>query len=451
MATFAPAGCACGLLGGSPSFADNVVVAGCDPAIHIVDERLSRERAPGRLLAWPMGSLAALEALKRGEVHMAGLHVVDPASGESNVPFVRKHLGGANVTLVTFAAWEAGLLVARGNPKKLRGIGDLARRGVAIVNREAGSGARLLLDERLRAAGVPPARVTGYNDEVGSHLEVGRRVAEGRADAGVGVEAIARLLDLGFVPVRTERYDLVIPTPLLDTHPGVARLLDALVSRDVRAEVESLGGYDTRETGRRIVPGPRQGDPLRGNAGRRVGPELVLPPHSTPRRAQARAASLVPRGRCGVSVKTTMRNLKVTHRWALALRASLLLFALLAAAPRTGAQAGQAEIAGEVRDTSDALVPGVQVTAVDVETGRRVAATTGKAGLFVLPSLRPGRYRLETEASGFRPHAPGRPRAQDGGARAGGRGARGGRVHRERHRHRRRAAARRRNAPTWAR
>ena len=244
------------LLGGPSSFSDNVVVAGCDPAIHIVDERLRRERAPGRVLAWPMGSLAALEALKRGEVHLAGLHVVDPGSGESNVPFVRKHLGGAKVTLVTFAAWEAGLLVGRGNPKGLRSIADLARRGVGIVNREPGSGARLLLDEHLRAAGVPPARVTGYDDVVGSHLEVGRRVAEGRADAGVGVEAIARLLDLGFVPVRTERYDLVIPNPLLDAHPGVARLLDALVSREVRAQVEALGGYDTSETGRRIVPGP---------------------------------------------------------------------------------------------------------------------------------------------------------------------------------------------------
>jgi molybdate-binding protein len=242
------------LLGGPSSFADNVVVAGCDPAIHIVDERLRRERAPGRLVAWPMGSLAALEALKRGDVHLAGLHVVDPASGESNVPFVRRHLGNAPVTLVTFASWEAGLLVARGNPKSLRGVGDLARRGVTLVNRESGAGARLLLDEKLREAGVPKARVRGYDDVVGSHLEVGRRVAEGRADAGVGVEAIARLLGLGFVPVRTERYDLVIPQALLDSHPGVARLLDALVSREVRSEVESLGGYDTSETGRRIVP-----------------------------------------------------------------------------------------------------------------------------------------------------------------------------------------------------
>jgi len=163
---------------------------------------------------------------------------------------VRKHLGSADVTLVTFAAWEAGLLVARGNPRKLRGIGDLARRGVAIVNREAGSGARLLLDERLRAAGVPPSRVKGYHDEVGSHLEVGRRVAEGRADAGLGVEAIARLLDLGFVPVRTERYDLVIPTPLLDSHPGAQGR--ACASRP-RAE-EKIGA---RAQARRVGRGER--------------------------------------------------------------------------------------------------------------------------------------------------------------------------------------------------
>ena len=124
------------------------------------------------------------------------------------------------------------------------------------MNREPGAGARLLLDHRLRGAGVSARSVVGYDDVVGSHLEVGRRVSEGRADAGVGVEAIARLLDLAFVPLQTERYDLVIPTPLLEGHPGVARFLEALVSREVRAEVEALGGYDTRETGRRILPRP---------------------------------------------------------------------------------------------------------------------------------------------------------------------------------------------------
>ena len=280
------------LLGGA--FADNVVVAGCDPAIHIVDERLRRERAPGRMLAWPMGSLAALQALKRGEVHVAGLHVVDPGSGESNVPFVRKHLGDAKVTLVTFAAWEAGLLVAPGNPKGLAGLADLARRGVRIVNREPGSGARLLLDEGLRAAGVPPRGWSDIDDVVGSHLEIGRRVAEGRADAGVGVEAIARLLDLGFVPVRTERYDLVIPTPLLD--PSRRRPpLDALVSRDVRARgrgprrlrhLARPGGASSPD----VAPAARARGERPGGAS---GLSRLLPP-STPR-APARPPPLCSR------------------------------------------------------------------------------------------------------------------------------------------------------------
>jgi len=226
-----------------------VVVAGCDPAIQLVAERLRQHREPASLLGWPMGSTAALEALKRGEVHVAGLHVVDPRSGESNLPFVRRHLRDRDVTLVTFASWEAGLLVRAGNPKAIRGPADLARKDVRLVNREDGAGARLLLDQRLSAEGIEPSRVRGYAETVASHFEVGRRVAEGRADVGVGVESIARLLGLGFVPLQTERFDLVIPSRFFTGHPGVARLLEALVSREVRAEIEALGGYSTRETG----------------------------------------------------------------------------------------------------------------------------------------------------------------------------------------------------------
>lgn len=227
-----------------------VVVAGCDPAIQLVSERLRQQRAPASVLGWPMGSTAAVEALKRGEVHVAGLHVLDPRSGEANLPFVRRHLGDQAVTLVTFASWQAGLLVKAGNPKSIASPADLARRDVRLVNREEGSGARLLLDQRLKAEGIKAARVRGYRDVVSSHLDVGRRVAEGVADIGVGVEAIAGLLGLGFIPLQTERYDLVIPSEFLTGHPGVGRLLEALVSREVRAEIEALGGYSTRETGR---------------------------------------------------------------------------------------------------------------------------------------------------------------------------------------------------------
>jgi len=226
-----------------------VVVAGCDPAINLVAERLRRHRDPASLLGWPMGSTAAIQALKRGEVHVAGLHVVDPRSGQPNLPFVRRHLADQPVTLVTFASWEAGFMVGAGNPKAIRSAADLARKDVRLVNREEGSGARLLLDQLLKAEGLGAKQLRGYADIVSSHLDVGRRVAEGHADVGLGVESIARLLGLGFVPVQTERFDLVIPSAFT-SHPGVERLLEALVSRDVRAEIEALGGYSTRETGK---------------------------------------------------------------------------------------------------------------------------------------------------------------------------------------------------------
>jgi len=236
-----------------------VVVAGCDPAIQLVAERLRQHREPASVLGWPMGSTAGVEALKRGEVHVAGLHVMDPRSGEANLPFVRRHLGDQAVTLVTFASWQAGLLVKAGNPKTIGGPADLVRKDVRLVNREEGSGARLLLDQRLEAEGIKAARVRGYGDVVWSHLDVGRRVAEGAADVGVGVEAIAGLLGLGFIPLQTERYDLVIPSAFLTGHPGVGRLLEALVSREVRAEIEALGGYSTRYTGKVVEqPPPRR-------------------------------------------------------------------------------------------------------------------------------------------------------------------------------------------------
>jgi molybdate-binding protein/DNA-binding XRE family transcriptional regulator len=227
-----------------------IAVAGCDPAVHLVGQHLRRQADRRELVGWTLGSTAALEALERGEVHVAGIHLLDPRTGESNVPFLRRRLRGRSFTVVTFASWEAGLLVRRGNPKRIRGVGDLARRDIRLVNREPGSGARLLLDEQLRREGVSGERVRGYDDLAASHLEVGRRVAEGGADAGVGVLAIARLHGLDFLPVQTERYDLVIPTGLLQSHPALGPFLDALLSPEVRAEIEALGGYDTRETGR---------------------------------------------------------------------------------------------------------------------------------------------------------------------------------------------------------
>jgi molybdate-binding protein len=197
-----------------------------------------------------MGNGSALAALKRGEVHAAGVHLADERSGAWNLPDLRSGLGGLDCTVVTFAHWEEGLIVRRGNPKVLRAVADLARPAVRMINREKGSGARRLLDRELQSAGVPSARVKGYGDEVLSHLEVASLVKSGLADAGVGVRAAAAICGLDFISLQRERYDLVIPKAHYESLRGLRTLLDLIVDKTFRDELEALGGYDTRDTGK---------------------------------------------------------------------------------------------------------------------------------------------------------------------------------------------------------
>lgn len=227
-----------------------ISVAGCDPAIFLAGEHLRRHKDETTVVGWPMGSMAALQALQRGEVHVAGLHLFDPTTGESNVPFLRRHLKGSGYEVVTFATWEEGLLVRPGNPLSIRTTADLAEPTITLVNREEGSGARLLLDQRLRTSGVEPAHVHGYDRIVSSHFEVARAIAERQADVGLGIRSAAQFFGLDFVPLQTARYDLVVPKPYLQSHPTLARLFETIVSRPFRHEIEALGGYDTSETGK---------------------------------------------------------------------------------------------------------------------------------------------------------------------------------------------------------
>ncbi len=227
-----------------------IAVAGCDPAIFLAGEYLRRRENGITVVGWSMGSAAAVEAVKAGEVHVAGLHVVDAKSGESNLPFLRKHLQEDSFTVVTFATWEQGWIVGNGNPKGIRDVGDLVRKDVRLVNRESGAGARMLLDRKLTEAGIKTAQVKGYEQAALSHFEVARLIAEGRADVGVGVRSAAMVLGLDFIPLQVERYDLVIPTKLLRANRGLEQLLDTIVSRPFRTEIEALGGYDTSQTGK---------------------------------------------------------------------------------------------------------------------------------------------------------------------------------------------------------
>ena len=225
-------------------------MAGCDPAIFLVGEHLRRHKDRTTVVGWTMGSMAALQALQRGEVHVAGMHLFDPVTGESNVPFIRRSLKGSGYDVVTFATWEEGFLVRPGNPKSIRTAADLAKPAVTLVNREEGSGARLLLDQRLRKSAIEPAQVRGYDRIVSSHFDVARTIAGHQADVGIGIRSAAQLFDLNFVPLQTARYDLVVPKSYLKSHPTLTHLFETLVSRPFRNEIEALGGYDTSETGK---------------------------------------------------------------------------------------------------------------------------------------------------------------------------------------------------------
>lgn len=227
-----------------------ISVAGCDPSIFLVGEHLRRSKDRTTVVGWTMGSMAALQSLQRGEVHVAGMHLFDPVTGESNLPFLRRSLKGSDYEVVTFATWEEGFLVRAGNPLSIRAAADLVEPMVTLVNREEGSGARLLLDQQLRTSGIEPAQVRGYDRIASTHFEVARAIAERRAEVGIGIRSAAQYFGLDFVPLQVARYDLVVPKPYLTSHPTLTHLFETLVSRPFRDEIEALGGYDTTETGK---------------------------------------------------------------------------------------------------------------------------------------------------------------------------------------------------------
>lgn len=224
------------------------LVLGCDPALSVLAGHVER-RNPEVGLRWlGASSRAALAALSRGHAHVAGSHLPDPDGREYNLWEARRTLGFTGGIVVGFATWELGLAVWTGNPKGIRGVGDLARPDVRLVNRETGSGSRVLLDGLLAQAGIDPDRVNGYDLVVTSHLAVARVVAGGGADAGITLRAAARALGLDFVPLALARFDLLIPRDLLD-HPAVTTMLDVLQSRAFRADLRALSGYDADRTG----------------------------------------------------------------------------------------------------------------------------------------------------------------------------------------------------------
>lgn len=217
-----------------------------DLAFELLGERL----APGVFASTEyVGSLAGLIALARGEADLAGSHLWDAATDSYNLAFVARLLPGRRAAVLTLAHRVLGLITAPGNPRRLSGFADLAKPGIRFVNRQGGSGTRVWLDAQLARAGVAPAALTGYEREVPTHLAVARVVHDGEADVGLGIAAAAHAYGLGFVPLVTERYDLVFPAEVWET--DLARAVREMVCSPAFASaVADLGGYDTADTGR---------------------------------------------------------------------------------------------------------------------------------------------------------------------------------------------------------
>jgi putative molybdopterin biosynthesis protein len=218
---------------------NRLLVAGCDPATGVLSRHL--QRAGVTLVPAPVNSSVALQLLKRKMVHVAGTHLRHGG---------RLPLRGVHV--FAFALWEEGLVVARGNPHNICSVADLLRPGVRFTNREKGSGSRQLLDRRLQEAGIAPAAVPGYDaTPAAGHLAAAWRVHSAMADCCIATRSAARAFGLDFLPLTTERYDLVIRKEHLEL-AAVERMLDVLTQAAFRRELDALCGYDTRETGRRM-------------------------------------------------------------------------------------------------------------------------------------------------------------------------------------------------------
>ncbi|HEV2202464.1 MAG TPA: substrate-binding domain-containing protein [Bryobacteraceae bacterium] len=224
-----------------------LVVAGCDPGIALLAQHLSRT-AGVELIVASSSSRQSLEWLKQGFVHIAGSHLRDASTGDYNLAAVRKLFPRGGVRVVTFAIWEQGLVFAPGNPKNIRSVADLAREDIRIVNRETGAGSRDLLDRELHRAGTTAKHVLGYERVAHGHLPAALAVSLGEADCCIATRSAAQAFGLGFVPLATERYDLVIRRPFVKL-PAVEALLDGLNRSAIRRRLEMLAGYDTSRTG----------------------------------------------------------------------------------------------------------------------------------------------------------------------------------------------------------
>ena len=228
-----------------------VAVGSHDNTLDVLADQLKAVHAGVSLSSSHVGSMGGLMAIKRGVCHMAGVHLLDTGDGTYNISYVNRYLPGFKGRLVNLVIRQQGLILAQGNPKNISGIEDLGRDGITFINRQGGSGTRILLDYRLRQLSLDPGSIKGYDNEEFTHMSVAVAVLSGAADAGLGIMSAARALGLDFIPIVTEQYDLIIPDEFLPTD-SIQALIATIQSKAFLQRVGALGGYDTEKTGQTV-------------------------------------------------------------------------------------------------------------------------------------------------------------------------------------------------------
>ena len=228
---------------------NTVVITGShDNTLDLLADQVRLESPGITISSSHVGSMGGLMAIRKGVCHMAGAHLLDPRDGSYNISYIKKYLPDEKIRVVNLVMREQGLILAKGNPHDIRGLEDLKSKGLTFINRQAGSGTRILLDYKLGEMGLEPADIKGYEDEEYTHMSVAVAVLSGRAQAGLGIHAAAAALDLSFIPVVTEEYDLIIPERFFVTD-NVQALMTTIRTDLFKTRVREMGGYATEKTG----------------------------------------------------------------------------------------------------------------------------------------------------------------------------------------------------------
>jgi len=225
-----------------------VIIGSHDITLDILSDEIRKNAGGIRIASGNVGSLGGLLALKKGTAQIAGSHLLDTQTGEYNTSYIHKYLKDFPVHVFNLVTREQGLIVQKGNPKGVKGIEDLADDDMVFVNRQPGSGTRILLDYKLSTMGIDPSRINGYENEEYTHMNIAVAVLNGSADVGMGIMAAANALNCDFIPIIKEQYDLVIPSAFVDD-PKIQVLIDITKSKDFRERVKKLGGYNPAKSG----------------------------------------------------------------------------------------------------------------------------------------------------------------------------------------------------------